>query len=119
MRPQEYTLIGRHLQDNNRRTEAIRHYKAAVALNPLRSEAHQTLGVAYHTAAELSAAAASYMQSIELAPASALLACYNLGALQASQSRTAEARALFEQALVISPGHAAATAALAALQGSA
>ena len=63
-----WRILGRHLLQQQRHTEALEALKQAVALSPKSAAAHFDLGKAWHALGEFEIAAESFQVAIELAP---------------------------------------------------
>lgn len=96
--------------------EAIAAYEQAIALNPDHAAAYVLLGMAYHADARgLTAVTAAFHQAMRLDPQNPW-AYVLLGEIYAQENQTAEAAALFNQALALDPTFERARQGLQALQ---
>jgi tetratricopeptide (TPR) repeat protein len=82
---------------------AARHYRAAIAIDPLLADARFNLGRLLAAQGQVRAAEQEYQQVIQLRPQHAL-AHNNLGAVREAEGKLAEARQLYQQALTLQPG---------------
>jgi tetratricopeptide (TPR) repeat protein len=82
---------------------AARHYRAAIAIDPLLADARFNLGRLLGAQGQLPEAEQEYQQVIQLRPQHAM-AHNNLGAVREAGGRLAEARQLYQQALTLQPG---------------
>jgi predicted TPR repeat methyltransferase len=108
--------LGNVRQDQERWTDAERHFRAALALAPQHAEAHNNLGVVLQMLERRPDAEASYVRAAELKPE--LVHPYlNLGRMLEATGRRAEALAWLEQGSARSAEPDAFRHAIAALRG--
>ena len=84
--------------DRGRWHDAIRAYKAAIALDATGADLHNSLGTVYEEVNDLGEAERAYQQAIALGPDDAM-PYYNLGLLYEEQQRTTEAIKALEKCL--------------------
>ena len=92
-----YALISAY-ETQGRWDDAIKMYKAAIALNPASADLHNSLGTAYEEASNSEQAEKAYQQAIALQTDNPM-AYYNLGSLYEEQQRKQEAIRMFEKCL--------------------
>ena len=99
--------LGNAYLSQGRTEDAIKHFTAAIELNPQHARALNNLGVAWTRKGEQAAAIECYRQALRVLPSYAE-AHNNLGAALRSQGKYAAAIAHYARALQLKPGYAAA-----------
>ena len=97
--------LGVALADQERRTEAIRHYSEALRIDPNYVKAHNNMGIALKNEGRTDEAIYHYSEALRINPYSAE-AHYNLGNALADKGRLDEAIDHFSRALQIDPDDA-------------
>ncbi len=96
-----------HLLGKSAPEEAVAYYRAAIAVRPKTSAAHNDLGLALWDMGQLDQAIACYRQAIALDPKLAR-AHYNLGLVLRKKGRVEEAVASYRRAIALDPASPAA-----------
>ncbi|MCE5268705.1 MAG: tetratricopeptide repeat protein [Planctomycetaceae bacterium] len=86
-------------------SEAMRHLRTALEIQPDNADAYDNLGCAFDSSGRLADAIASYRQALRLRPGLAE-AHYNLGNAYAKQGRLNEAMERYRKAFELNPGYA-------------
>ena len=94
--------LGLALDQSRRSDEALGHFRAALAVRPKSSAAHNGLGTALFNLGRRTEACEHFEEALQLDPRS-YVAHQNLGVVLQSQGRLEEAIGHFEQALSIEP----------------
>lgn len=102
--PDAHIGLGFALSQMGMNDEAIKEYRAAIALNPAKPEAYSNLGVAYAKDGQDDEALSAFMKATEINPAYAQ-AYNNMGILYASNGELEKAVYEFKRALSIKPGN--------------
>jgi tetratricopeptide (TPR) repeat protein len=98
---EEY-LRGVQCQDENRPTEAFRHFQRSLALRAAYAPAHNNLGVIRQQWGQLDAAAAAYLEAIQANPQFGLAWC-NLGNCFREDNRLDDAIEFYRRAQALMP----------------
>ncbi len=99
-------MLGSILRTLGRRTEAMKHYQGALAINPDIAEVHSNMGVLHHDQGELEPPIACYREALLRAPGH-VEARLNLAAALRALGRTDEGQAEIRRSLVTARGSAA------------
>ncbi len=100
-----HDYLGRALQSRGRASEALEHYRAAIALRPSFASPYVNLGGALESLGQPEAAIESYRRAIEVEPGLAF-AHANLGAALGALGRHGEAAEVLAAGLVAAPSDA-------------